>query len=389
MSHVQHLKLRETPRWRTKLHPARAVVALMALGSLWAEAGSWGVRAYPRVPLLPGFSLPPNLERSFWVALCACCFGFGVTRAWRSCGVIFAGLFALAVVADVNRLSPYWFNYLCLGGVLYFQRADEPDSDTWLRPTLMILGVQYLWAGINKANPAYLGGGFMWFTEPYFPPARTPVLIVIGLFLSPLIEMALGIGLFFRRSIIYAACLAAIMHAGLLVILGPLGRNWGAGVWPWNLGLLVLLAIVALKLRNSSAPWRPLNPRELMFVLVLATVPVWNLFGNGLFFASYRMYTYNETSGMLYLEENLNASVDRWRQAVVLEQGKRVSKVDLLFWAVTSGTQDVYFEAPIYKRVFLSLCPIDRNRIARLEITHRWMWSGREAPETIVCPGKP
>ncbi len=389
MSHVQHLNLNAAPRWRTKLHPARAVVALMALGSLWAEAGSWGVRAYPRVPLVPGFSLPPNLEFGFWVMLCACCFGFGVARAWKVFGLVSVGLFGLAVLADVNRLSPYWFNYLCLGGILYFQRADDPDSDGWLRPIITILGVQYLWAGINKANPMYLGGGFIWFTEPYFPPARTPVLILIGLFLSPLIEMALGIGLFFRRSIVYAACFGTIMHAGLLFVLGPLGRNWGAGVWPWNLGLLVLLAIVALKLRNSSAPWRPLKPRELIVTLVLAGVPIFNLFGNGLYFASYRMYTYNETSAMLYLEEGLNPSVDRWRQEVVLERGRRVSKVTLMFWALTSGTRNVYMEAPVYKKAFFDLCRSDSSRIARLDITHRWTWGGTEAPETIFCPGQP
>ncbi len=373
----------------TEKQPVRIIVASMALGSLWAEAGSFGARAYPHVPLFSGFALPLDLETSVWVMLCVCCFGFGVTPAWRVCGLVFAGLFALTVMADVNRLSPYWFNYLCLGGVLYFRRSDDHDANGWLRPMLVVLGVQYLWAGINKANPGYLGGGFLWFVEPYFEPTKTPAWLITALFFTPLIEIALGIGLFFRRSAMYATWLGAVMHAGLVSILGPLGRNWGAGIWPWNLGLIAVLIVGALKLRNPNEIWRPLQRRELVFVLVLAIVPVFNLFGNGLYFASYRMYTNNETSGMLYLEEGLNASVDRWRDSVVVERGRRVSKIRLAFWAVMSGTQNVYFEAPILKRAFFSLCPANRDQIARLQITPRWKWTGKAASETIFCPGKP
>jgi hypothetical protein len=375
--------------WRTEGQPVRLIVSLMALGSLWAEAGSFGARAYPHVPLLPGFVLPTNLELGFWVVLCVCCFGFGTTPAWRVYGMVFIGLFALTVMADVNRLSPYWFNYLCLGGVLYFRHSDDHDTDDWLRPTLVILGVQYLWAGINKANPAYLHGGFLWFTEPYFEPTKTPAWLITALFFTPLIEMALGVGLFFRQSTMYATWLGVVMHAVLVIVLGPLGRSWGAGIWPWNLGLMAFLIVGALKLRNPNEIWRPLQRRELVFVLVLAIVPVFNLFGNGLYFASYRMYTNNETSGMLYLEEGLNASVDRWRDSVAVEHGRRVSKIRLAFWAVMSGTQNVYFEAPILKKAFFSLCPANRSQIARLKITPRWMWTGKVRPEIIVCPGKP
>lgn len=391
MTQPHSAKAREQTQWRDLWHaqqqPVRAIVSLMALGSLWAEVGSWGPQMLvPRIPIIPGLSLPPSLETTLWLGLSACCLGFGFTRAWRSCGAVFAALFMIAVMTNVNRLSPYWFNYLCLGGVLYFpQPPGHRDPNGWIRPTLTILGIQYLWAGINKINPGFLNGGFLWFTELYIPSTQLPYWAIAGLMLSPLVEVCIGIGLLFRRTAIPAACVGMVMHAVLLFLLGPLGRGYGPAVWSWNLGLLALLVLAALKLRRKDTIWKPLNPLEAVLVSVLAIIPVANLFGNYMYFASYRLYTMNDTRGVLYLEEGVNPVVDHWRDTVVLEGGRQVSKIDLARWAVRSGVQTVYFDATIFRRSFVQLCPSDPERIARLVIKHRWSWLGQPAPETVVC----
>ncbi len=370
--------------------PVRLIVALMALGSLWAEAGSWGPpMLMPRVPLLHGLMLPPSLETALWFGLSLCCLGFGFTWAWRTCGIIFFGLFFVAVLADVDRLSPYWFNYLCLGGALYFPKPPEHHApNRWIRPTLTILGIQYLWAGINKINPGFLRGGFLWLTEPYILSTQLPYWAIGCLMLSPLVEVCLGIGLLFRRTLIPAAFVGVMMHLGMLVILGPLGRNYGAAVWPWNLGLLALLTIAAFKFGQKASVWKPLNPLELGFVSALMVIPVTNLFGNYMYFASYRMYTMNETTGTLYLEEGVNPDMDRGRDGVVTEVKHKVSKIDLFTWALKNGNQAIYADANIFKQSFQQFCPTN-SRIARLVIKHRWSWLGQPAPETITCDTSP
>jgi hypothetical protein len=372
--------------WRTEEQPVRIILALMALGSLLAEAGSWVAQTpIPRIPIIPGIGLPQILETALWVGLSACCVGFGFTWAWRRCGLIFIALFLIAVVADVNRLSPYWFNYLCLGGALYFPKPSQSlDSNRWIRPTLTILGIQYLWAGINKVNPGFLRGGFLWFTEPYIAETQLPYWAIGCLMLLPLVEIGLGVGLFFRRTLIPAAFVGVVMHTILLIMLGPLGRNYGTAVWPWNLGLLALLVITMFKLGQNAAVWPPLQPLELAFVAVLAFIPVASLFGNYVYFASYRLYTMNDTRGTLFLEEGINPALDRERDGVTTESKRTISRIDLFSWALKNGNQPAYGDANIFKKSFQHLCPTD-GRIARLVIKHRWSWLGQPTPETVTC----
>jgi hypothetical protein len=189
----------------------------------------------------------------------------------------------------------------------------------------------------------------------------------------------------FRRTAILAACVGIGMHAALLIVLGPLGRNYGASVWPWNMGLLALLAIAAFKLRLSDTSWKPLIPLEIALTSTLIIVPISNLFGDYMHFASYRLYTMNDTRGALYLEEGVNPEVDRWRDGVVVEAGRKVSKIDLFNLALRNGSLTMYANASVYRRSFEHLCPTDSGRMARLVIKPRWSWAGQPTPETFVC----
>jgi hypothetical protein len=59
----------------------------------------------------------------------------------------------------------------------------------------------------------------------------------LGLLL-PLAEAAIGVGLLFPRTRGVAWVGAVLMHALVLLSIGPVGRSYNAIVWPWNAAMI-------------------------------------------------------------------------------------------------------------------------------------------------------
>ncbi|HSI73596.1 MAG TPA: hypothetical protein VK934_10515 [Fimbriimonas sp.] len=223
-------------------------------------------RSFPTISALPIGPLPSwltlALTGGFVVSLLTVAIG-----KWQRESIILAlGTALLLVLFDVNRLQPWMFQYL----LLLFALLAKP-SLAW-RYCGLIVACTYFWSGLQKVNLAFGNEIFPWLISS---SVGTPLL---GL-TAALLEGAIGVLLLVPRGRKVALAGAVVLHLFVLMLLGPLGHNFNAVVWPWNFCLPAISA--ALFFRNDE----PLFPEVLqravgrtLFVLV-AVLPGLSLFG--------------------------------------------------------------------------------------------------------------
>jgi hypothetical protein len=98
---------------------------------------------------------------------------------------------------------------------------------------------------VEPTNASFVEDVFPWLLEPFADkmPASIATLLPYLAFTPPAIEAGIGILLLTRfRSV--AVVLALAMHAFILLCIGPLGQDWNAVVWPWNLAMMALVVVL-------------------------------------------------------------------------------------------------------------------------------------------------
>ena len=223
-------------------------------------------RSFPTIPALPLATVPGwlalTLTAGFVVALVAV-----ATGKWQRAPMIVAlGTALLLVLFDINRLQPWMFQYFLVLSALLAK-----PSLAW-RYCGLIVACTYFWSGIQKLNMAFGNEVFPWLVSS---SVGAPM---VGL-AAALLECAIGMLLLKPRTRTVALAGAAGLHLFILVLLGPLGHNFNAVVWPWNMCLPVIGA--SLFFRNNE----PLFPGVLqhaagkMLFMLVAVLPGLSVFG--------------------------------------------------------------------------------------------------------------
>ncbi|MBL4625228.1 MAG: hypothetical protein JKY42_08835 [Flavobacteriales bacterium] len=112
-----------------------------------------------------------------------------------------------------------------------------------------------------------------------------------------------------------SACIGiGIMHLFILLCLGPLGNNWNMSVWPWNIGMIL---IVFLLFVNSEwkLNWTALfdDRRKfltLVFGFLLCIAPALNIFGLWDSYLSFSLYSGKTKSLHIYVHESAVTKLD-------------------------------------------------------------------------------
>lgn len=227
------------------------LLLLLATWPLWQPGGP-----FPRIPLLsPAQAWPAAAGRALLTVLltvlgtglvfglAACCrsarpFATRVPAARVAAGLV-VGLLMLLVLADQHRLQAWVWHLGLLCGLLALDVSPRVvQRACWLTASI------YCWSAWQKVDASYfqtagpylLDGllGCCGLSHAGWPPAlRT---FAVGLL--PAGELAVGLGLLFRRTRRAATAAACLMHALLLLTLGPLGLDHSAGVLLWNASLI-------------------------------------------------------------------------------------------------------------------------------------------------------
>jgi len=224
----------------------RRVMALAALSLVGVTWPLWTPqRVFPQVPLIGALrSLPDAVQ---WLALGMLLLGLagalvslGASRLARGSLLVFAAATVLLQLADQHRLQPWAYQFVLLAVVLAL--AAPGAAVGWLRVLLVSF---YFHSAVTKLDSSFvhtLGQQFLGvLVEPLGlrPDEWSEGARVAAALVFPLGELAVAIGLCFRRTRVAALLAAVVLHALLLVILGPWGLGHKPGVLIWNVYFIV------------------------------------------------------------------------------------------------------------------------------------------------------
>jgi hypothetical protein len=267
---------------------AGLVAGLLLSPNLWVST-----RAYPLTPLWNAVPpLPYPTDYALFGLLVALVAGAGVTRG-RIMGWLAAGALALAaffVLEDQSRLQPWFYQYsfmlaaFCLYG---WGRIGTSDA---LNACRLIVAATYFWSGLQKANAGFFEVTYPWLVEPLtaWLPDWAGSALLPGAYAVPVVEAVIGLGLLTRRFRKPAVVGALLMHAFIILSVGPLGQDHNTVVWPWNFAMSAFVVILFWRAPDEPSPLTILVPGRnfsLGFalratVLVLfAFMPLFSFFG--------------------------------------------------------------------------------------------------------------
>ncbi len=260
-------------------------------------------REYPLVPICPSW---PVLPTAFGPLL------LGVTLLSLLSAVKFFRpaiiFFLLAILylygCDQNRGQPWLYLYWVM---LLLNLLPE---QTALAACRIALSLVYLWAGVQKLNATFFTAISGWFVQPA-TDWGLPNTVVTGLraavWLTPFLEMFIGVGIWIPKTRWPAIAVAAVLHVAALVFLGPLGHDVNLVVWPWNLAMVALLVVM---FGGKECAALPQALRELrrsacgtVAVGLFGLLPVLSFFGWWDSYFSFALYSGNLAKADLYVTE--------------------------------------------------------------------------------------
>jgi uncharacterized membrane protein YphA (DoxX/SURF4 family) len=358
----------------------RALVVAMLGASIALSHPLWGtVREYPPAPWRPLPPLPDAL--SPWMVPLLLALLVVALRPRRWTPLPFIALAALLTLFDQTRLQPWLYQGALILGA--FVLTDRP------RPVCqLVLVATYFWSGLSKLNPDFGPGVLPWALQPLGVPLPAAALPPLGMALG-MVEAAIGLALLMPRARRPAAVAAASMHGGLLLAIGPLGQNWNPVVWPWNLGLGVL--VLLLFWSDDGGPraivWSPAWYHRTMVVLVgllpaLHPVGLWDAY------LSFSLYSMNVDEAWLAVEGATAPSLGPHARAVAETGTDGRLIVRFTPWAMRDVGTPAYPERRAHLAAFRVLCeratrPADLRLIV---VRSRAPFAAaRPGPEVVTC----
>lgn len=252
----------------------RVLAATAALGlgaSMLLSLPIWTLeRELPPVPLVPGLPMAtPAWSAALSGALIVLAAATPVLIGSRP--RVLASLCPLGAVLvaawlalhDALRLQPWFLLYMLVLWLVAAAALGGPGSAALLRrSTALLLAGVYLYSGLHKFSHTFVYETFPELVRPLAGAVNAPEWLVAALaWAVPPGEVLIGVLLLVPRARAAGVIAAGAMHAGILLALGPLGRNENAVVWPWNLAMLAMVALVCWPGGRIAAAW-PSPPRR-------------------------------------------------------------------------------------------------------------------------------
>ncbi len=275
--------------WLRLALAAALIASLLLSPNLWLSS----TQTYPLTPfwdLAPPLPYPADYALfGLFVALAA---GVGTARG-RALGWLAAVALAAVtflVLENISRLQPWLYQYsfmllaLCLCG---WGCVGTQDA---LKACRLIIVATYLWSGLLKANAGFFELTYPWLVGPLTErlPDWAGSALLSGAYAVPVVEAAIGVGLLTRRFRKLAVAGAVLMHAFIMICVGPWGHDYNTVVWPWNFAMVAFVLVLFWRPPDEPSPsailvpGRPLSPGSALRAAVLVLVafmPLFSFFG--------------------------------------------------------------------------------------------------------------
>ncbi len=315
-------------------------VCLAILSEIVSSPHLWfGERFFPRIPVIGVLpDLPVVVGNVLFAGFVVGLLAVLVLAEPKRFIVVTVGLGIALVAFDINRLQPWFYQYLLILAAFAF--AKKPQVIVGV-----ILSATYIWSGIQKLN--------MSFASIVVPDLFGDWLRPVW-FLIPLFEVLVGVSLFIPRTRVVGIVGAILLHTALLFELGPLGRSLNSAIWPWNFWLIILALVVFAK---NADPLPSLAFKSIWgkaFCALVVVMPAFNFLGVWDDYLSMTMYSGRSVAGYIFLTENGAKSVPQRLEPCLIHRPDRIG-FDLYRWSMSELKVPSYPQQRVYQRIARSL----------------------------------
>lgn len=229
-----------------RLHFIKLITLLGLLASVLLSSNLWGgMRYFPKVSVFQDYqTLLAPFDYAYLILLV--CLIIISIFSQSKIPLLLIVLFSIFLcIDDQNRLQPWFFDYTLILFVLFFfkQRVDEPNNYTSIFITIQILVASiYIFSGLQKLNSHFVDETLTWIIKPLqdsISERQNHLILKLG-HAIPYIESIIGIGLLIKPLRYIMVPLVVMMHVIILIFIGPLGNDYNAVVWPWNIVMIIL-----------------------------------------------------------------------------------------------------------------------------------------------------
>lgn len=339
------------------------LLGLMLSWELWTSP-----RAFPVVPLIEGLGL---LDPIFRMILFVLSVALMVRPRSRFILPALSIVGILMVCTDLNRLQPWFYQYLFLALTLASFDLTKKPADFSLNACRALFCGLYIWAGIQKLNFNFIYETLPWVMAPVADLRGSLPLPMAGIACA-LSEMSIGLLLLFPKTRLWGVGIAVAMHSFILWCLGPAGHNWNTIVWPWNVSMMAFVFILFFRTGTLfvSEILRPRGPMHVAVLLAFFALPLLSFFGKWDAYLSFKLYSGNTQSAEIQLgEDDMARLPSEWRAQV---NGPYIS---LSQWSMAVNNVPAYPEERYFKSVMKNLCGyFSPETESRLRVHQRPDW---------------
>lgn len=265
-------------------------------------------------------------------------------------------LLVLLILLDQMRLQPWVYQYSILFAVIALTRQTEEAAMSLLQ--LVVAGL-YFWSGVQKLNFIFHQEVLPQLLAPfanYWIPG-TNQLLILGLVIAS-IEIALSLGLIWKRTRNISVWVGVAMHVLLITLLVTMAHN--RVVWPWNATLAVLLLLTFLGTRNSigrafARTGSESRHAQLLVVLVLS-LPVLSLSGHWDLYLSGALYSGITPQAVIRLPPTGVEMLPEAAKQQVFTTTSGDAALPLTEWSMAELNVPPYPEERVYRRVAAFVC---------------------------------
>jgi predicted DCC family thiol-disulfide oxidoreductase YuxK len=380
----------------SRVYWLKIIISIGFLFGLFLSPKLWvSSRFYPLTPVLS--VLPPIPYPFDWIILLVF---LGVLAAViatsrpRPFIWLAVALVLLMVFLDQERLQPWVYQYsfmLAALGFFSWRFDDVVSRDLTLNICRFTVASIYFWSGLQKVNPQFFHGDFMWMIAPIakFFPLQAWRLFYVFARITPFIEMGIGLGLLFTRTRTAAITLALAMCAFVLWTLGPFGRNWDSIVWPWNIAMALLVVVLFARLRRNLLRDMFLVPNHVFHKAILVLfglLPIGYFFNVWDSYLSWSLYSGTTNIAIIYMSNDVRAQLPDSIQRLVKIDDHRRNFLPLGDLAFSELNVPPYPETRIFKSVTRRFCDVaDDPHEVLLVMRGRLSWFYRDRPQVLNC----
>jgi uncharacterized membrane protein YphA (DoxX/SURF4 family) len=270
------------------------------------------------------------------------------------------------VLIDQTRLQPWVYQYLIMLTILSAWRPEERDAES-ARPILaasqLVVAALYFWSGAQKLNwsfaqeviPALLEPAHINLPSSYL----SPIAIAVAVF-----EMLIGLGLLIPRTRRAAAWLALAMHLAVLSIFIATGRN--SAVWPWNIGMITVIALLLWGRDESAVGYVFRRPRALnladhlprVAVVICAFLPALSFAGWWDLYLSASLYSGRVPIAVMHIDEGVRDRLPADAREKIFSTVTGELMLPFYEWSLRVLNVPPYPEVRVYRQIASRLCSL-------------------------------